>query len=61
MGHKFTEQIKEWLEAPEAERDYSVGAKKSNITFVAIAEISKKSVNFAIYNAQAQTKTAQCK
>lgn len=26
MDHKFTEQIKEWLEAPEAERDYSVGA-----------------------------------
>lgn len=26
MDHKFTEQIKEWLEAPEDERDYSVGA-----------------------------------
>lgn len=26
MDHKFTEQIKQWLEAPEAERDYSVGA-----------------------------------
>lgn len=26
MDHKFTEQIKEWLETPEAERDYSVGA-----------------------------------
>lgn len=26
MDHKFTEQIKEWLEAPEAERDYMVGA-----------------------------------
>lgn len=26
MDHKFTEQIKEWLETPEAERDYMVGA-----------------------------------
>lgn len=26
MDHKFTEQIKQWLEAPEAERDYAVGA-----------------------------------
>uniref|UniRef100_UPI0025B044E1 hypothetical protein n=1 Tax=uncultured Muribaculum sp. TaxID=1918613 RepID=UPI0025B044E1 len=26
MDHKFTEQIKQWLETPEAERDYSVGA-----------------------------------
>ena len=26
MYHKFTEQIKQWLETPEAERDYSVGA-----------------------------------
>lgn len=26
MGHKFTEQIKQWLEKPETERDYNVGA-----------------------------------
>ena len=26
MDHKFTEQIKQWLEKPEAERDYNVGA-----------------------------------
>lgn len=26
MDHKFTEQIKLWLEKPEAERDYAVGA-----------------------------------
>lgn len=26
MDHKFTEQIKQWLETQEAERDYSVGA-----------------------------------
>lgn len=26
MDHKFTEQIKQWLEKPESERDYSVGA-----------------------------------
>jgi len=26
MDHKFTEQIKQWLEKPEAERDYAVGA-----------------------------------
>ena len=26
MDHKFTEQIKQWLETPETERDYSVGA-----------------------------------
>ncbi len=26
MYHKFTEQIKQWLETLEAERDYSVGA-----------------------------------
>ncbi|MCM1295724.1 MAG: hypothetical protein NC311_09300 [Muribaculaceae bacterium] len=26
MDHKFTEHIKEWLETPEAERDYAVGA-----------------------------------
>ena len=26
MDHKFTEQIKEWLEKPESERDYAVGA-----------------------------------
>ena len=26
MDHKFTEQIKEWLEAPEDKRDYTVGA-----------------------------------
>ena len=26
MDYKFTEQIKQWLETPEAERDYSVGA-----------------------------------
>lgn len=26
MDHKFTEQMKQWLETPEAERDYSVGA-----------------------------------
>ena len=26
MDHKFTELIKTWLETPEAERDYSVGA-----------------------------------
>ncbi len=26
MDHKFTEQIRQWLETPEAERDYTVGA-----------------------------------
>ena len=26
MDHKFTEQIKQWLETSEAERDYTVGA-----------------------------------
>ena len=26
MDHKFTEQIKQWLETPEAKRDYAVGA-----------------------------------
>ena len=26
MDHKFTEQIKQWLETPEDERDYTVGA-----------------------------------
>ena len=26
MNHKFTEQIKQWLETPESERDYTVGA-----------------------------------
>lgn len=26
MDHKFTEQIRQWLEKPEDERDYSVGA-----------------------------------
>lgn len=26
MDHKFTEQIRRWLETPEDERDYSVGA-----------------------------------
>jgi len=26
MDHKFTEQIKLWLDMPEAERDYTVGA-----------------------------------
>ena len=26
MDHKFTEQIKNWLEQPESERDYTVGA-----------------------------------
>ena len=26
MDHKFTEQIKQWFETPEAERDYTVGA-----------------------------------
>ncbi len=26
MDHKFTEQIREWLELPHDERDYSVGA-----------------------------------
>ncbi len=26
MDHKFTELIKQWLDTPEAERDYSVGA-----------------------------------
>ncbi len=26
MDHKFTEQLKQWLETPEAERDYTVGA-----------------------------------
>ena len=26
MDHKFTEQIKQWLETPENERDYKVGA-----------------------------------
>ena len=26
MDHKFTEKIKQWLETPEDERDYSVGA-----------------------------------
>ncbi len=26
MNHKFTEQIKQWLEKPADERDYSVGA-----------------------------------
>lgn len=26
MDHKFTEQIKNWLETPEDERDYTVGA-----------------------------------
>lgn len=26
MDHKFTEKIKQWLETPEAERDYSVDA-----------------------------------
>lgn len=26
MDHKFTEQIKQWLETPDKERDYTVGA-----------------------------------
>ncbi|MBD5320040.1 MAG: hypothetical protein HDS07_03980 [Bacteroides sp.] len=26
MDHKFTEQIKQWLETPETERDYTIGA-----------------------------------
>lgn len=26
MDHKFTEQIRQWLETPETERDYNVGA-----------------------------------
>ena len=26
MDNKFTEQIKSWLETPETERDYTVGA-----------------------------------
>lgn len=26
MDHKFTEQIRQWLETPESERDYTVGA-----------------------------------
>lgn len=26
MDHKFTEQLRQWLETPEAERDYNVGA-----------------------------------
>ncbi|MBD5184596.1 MAG: hypothetical protein HDS97_06870 [Bacteroidales bacterium] len=26
MDHKFTEQIKQWLDTPEAERDYTVCA-----------------------------------
>lgn len=26
MDHKFTEQIKQWLETPESERDYTIGA-----------------------------------
>lgn len=26
MDHKLTEQIKQWLEKPEDERDYAVGA-----------------------------------
>ena len=26
MDHKFTEKIKQWLETPESERDYTVGA-----------------------------------
>ena len=26
MDHKFTELIKKWLETPEDERDYAVGA-----------------------------------
>ena len=26
MDHKFTELLKTWLETPESERDYSVGA-----------------------------------
>lgn len=26
MDHKFTEQIKQWLETPESERDYTVDA-----------------------------------
>lgn len=26
MDHKFTEKLKQWLEMPEAARDYSVGA-----------------------------------
>lgn len=26
MDHKFTEQIKQWLDTPEAERDYTIGA-----------------------------------
>ena len=26
MDHKFTQQIREWLEQPHDERDYSVGA-----------------------------------
>ena len=27
MDHKLTEQIKQWLETPEAERDYNIGAR----------------------------------
>jgi hypothetical protein len=26
MDHKFTEQIKQWLETPESERDYTGGS-----------------------------------
>ena len=27
MDHDFTEHIKQWLETPEAERDYTVGER----------------------------------
>lgn len=27
MVQKFTEQIMQWLDTPDAERDYSVGAR----------------------------------
>ncbi len=26
MNHKFTEQIRQWLETPVAKRDYATGA-----------------------------------
>lgn len=31
MDHKFTEQIKTWLETPESESDYTVGAPITHV------------------------------
>ncbi|MDY4781668.1 MAG: hypothetical protein SO193_08660 [Sodaliphilus sp.] len=48
MDHKFTEQIRLWLETHEDERDYAVGALQTKGTVLSVYKPKEPSLWFVV-------------